>query len=424
MSYFSRNTTQPLINNNKEFMVHSHIISVQSEDRDVLKWPNSSQFEIELPIEYKNICAITVLDLQIPTTFYDFTTIKQNTKLILSYNGKHYYITIDEGTYTADQIANELTVKINAQTELDGLEVVIKHNVINKKLYFFSNNDFSLDFTIDPYCNVDVDISNCAVCPIPPSHYARSNRPGTYYTNNTSYSKKCKPTNCIDVTDENKYNQYYTDAYVIKHGPTAFDKQSEWGLGNYIGFNKNEYFTSSVNADDYAWINHGNLSGILPSGTDPSYVLVSENSINICDFDNIYMEIEKYNCIDELEPYCFNTNAANQIKYANYKGKKVPICCNNQQPNKTYNGKHNAAFAIIPVGGTVDYMPGDSMISGTFNSLPPVPRIKKLKFKFRWHDGSLVVFNNCNVNIIIQLQELINNIAQPPMITNINSLAF
>ena len=64
------------------------------------------------------------------------------------------------------------------------------------------------------------------------------------------------------------------------------------------------------------------------------------------------------------------------------------------------------------------------MISGTFNSIPPVPRIKKLKFKFRWHDGSLVVFNNCNVNIVIQLQELINNIAQPPNITNINSLAF
>ena len=95
-----------------------------------------------------------------------------------------------------------------------------------------------------------------------------------------------------------------------------------------------------------------------------------------------------------------------------------------QQPNKTYNGKHNAAFAIIPVGGTVDYIPGDSIISGTFNSIPPVPRIKKLKFKFRWHDGSLVVFNNCNVNIVIQLQELINNIAQQPMITNINSLAF
>ena len=422
MSYFSRNTTQPLINNNKEFMVHSHIISVQSEDRDVLKWPNSSQFEIELPIEYKNICAITVLDLQIPTTFYDFTTIKQNTKLILSYNGKHYYITIDEGTYTADQIANELTVKINAQTELDDLEVIVKHNVINKKLYFFSNNDFSLDFTIDPYCNVDVDISKCAVCPIPPSHYARSNRPGNYLNRISSYSNNCNPTNCVDITGENRYNQKYKDAYVINHGPTAYDKPSEWGLGGYIGFNKEEYFTKGVDADDYAWIT---VTNILPkSGTTPTYVVHSEKSVNICDFDNIFMEIDKYNCIDELEPYCFNTNAANQVKYANYKGKKVPICCNNQQPNKTYNGKHHAAFAIIPVGGTVDYIPGDSMISGIFNSITPIPRIKKFKFKFRWHDGSLVDFNNCNINLVIQLQELINDMNKPPTITNLNSLVY
>jgi len=424
MSYFSRNTTQPLIKNNKEYMVHSHIISVQSEDRDVLKWPSASHFEIELPIEYKNICAITVVDMQIPNTFYIFTTTKQNTKLIVVYNGTNYYITIEEGTYTADELATELTVKINAQTVSDGLEIKVKHNAINKKLYFFSNNEFSLDFTIDPYCNVDVDISNCVVCPIPPSHYARSNRPGTYLTTNTSYSNNCNPTNCIDPTGENAYNQSYTDAFVIKHGPTAFDKQSAWGLGSYIGFDKKEYFTNSADADDYAWINDGDLSGILPTGGTPSYVVNSNNAINISDFDNIYMEIDKYNCIDELEPYCFNTNAANQIKYANYKGKKVPICCNNQQPNKTYNGKHNAAFAIIPVGGTVDYVPGDSMISGTFNSIPPVPRIKKLKFKFRWHDGSLVVFNNCNLNMVIQLQELINNIAQPPTITNINSLAF
>ena len=137
MSYFSRNTTHPLIKNNKDYMVHSHIISVQSEDSDVLKWPNSSQFEIELPIEYKNICAITVVDMQIPNTFYSFTTIKQNTRLIVSYNGTNYYITIGEGTYTAEQLATELTVKINAETISAGLEVIVKYNLVDKKLYFF-----------------------------------------------------------------------------------------------------------------------------------------------------------------------------------------------------------------------------------------------------------------------------------------------
>ena len=423
MSCFSKNIQQPLIKNNKNFQVHEHVISIQSEDRDTLKWPNSNQFEFELPIEYKNICALRILDIQIPTTFYNFSNRRQNTKLLLQYNGTTYTITIDEGTYTPDELATELTVKINA-AGITGLEVIVKHNTITKKMYFFSNDSFILDFAVDPYCNVDtIDVTNCPICPIPPTHFARSNRP-RQYLNNTLYANNsnCNPTPCNDPTGENRYNQVYSDAYVINHGPTAFDKYSEWGLGDYIGFNKETYQSETAVATDFAWINSGDLFGILPSGATPSHVIISPRVFKICDFDNMYMELDKFNCIDELEPYSYNTNAANQVKYANYKGKKIPVCCNEQQPNKTYNGKHNSAIAIIRIGGS--YIPGDSMISGTFDSLPPVPRIKKFKVKFRWHDGELVDFNNCNINFVIQAMELINDMHQPPNITNINSVVF
>ena len=43
----------------------------------------------------------------------------------------------------------------------EGLRVIVKHNPINKKMYFFSNASFILDFTVDPYCNKDtIDVSN------------------------------------------------------------------------------------------------------------------------------------------------------------------------------------------------------------------------------------------------------------------------
>ena len=64
------------------------------------------------------------------------------------------------------------------------------------------------------------------------------------------------------------------------------------------------------------------------------------------------------------------------------------------------------------------------MISGTYDSMPPVPRIKKFKVKFRWHDGDIVDFNNCNVNFVMQVMELLNEFNQPPSITNLNSLVF
>ena len=425
MSYFSKNTQQPLIKNQQQYQVREHLVCIQSEDRDALKWPNSALFEFDLPVEYKNVCGIRIVDIQIPTTFYTFTHRRQNTKLLILYDGNTYSITIEEGTYTPEQLATELTVKINAQLLTTGVTVLVKYNIINKKIYFLSDDVISVDFSIDPYCNLDtVDVTNCPVCPIPPMHYARSNRPKNYLSTSTPYSTECNPTNCVDATDETKYTKIYSDAYVINHGPTAYDKISEWGLGNYIGFDKYLYVSDTVVDSDFAWIEGGDLNGILPGSKTPTHVIKGVNTINICDFDNIYMELDKYNCLDELEPYCYNTNAANQIKYAHYKGRKVPICCNNQQPNKTYNGKHNSAIAVIPVGGTTTYQPGDSMISGTFDSMPPVPRIKKFKVKFRWHDGDLVDFNNCNVNFVMQVIELINEFNQPPSITNLNSLVF
>ena len=36
MSYFSRNTQQPLIKNEREYQVQEHVICIQSEDRDTL----------------------------------------------------------------------------------------------------------------------------------------------------------------------------------------------------------------------------------------------------------------------------------------------------------------------------------------------------------------------------------------------------
>ena len=134
MSYFSRNTTQPLIKNNKEFMVHSHIISVQSEDRDVLKWPNSSQFEIELPIEYKNICAITVLDMQIPNTFYNFSTIDHNV-------GSHF---------------NNSTGKFTVPTGFDGVYLITYFSGLKSAQNWFAGGiytnsaNFDLQFSHHP----------------------------------------------------------------------------------------------------------------------------------------------------------------------------------------------------------------------------------------------------------------------------------
>ena len=86
MSYYNTSTQHPLIQNQKDYKVNSKIISIQSEDRDVTKWPSSSQFEVTLPVEYRNVVSLRALDIQIPHTYYIFNCARQNTKLIINYN--------------------------------------------------------------------------------------------------------------------------------------------------------------------------------------------------------------------------------------------------------------------------------------------------------------------------------------------------
>ena len=38
----------------------------------------------------------------------------------------------------------------------------------------------------------------------------------------------------------------YKDAYVINKGPSAYDKTSDWGLGSYLGFDKQVYTSVSA----------------------------------------------------------------------------------------------------------------------------------------------------------------------------------
>ena len=417
MSYYNVSSQQPIIHTPQNYNVNSKLISIQSEDRDITKWPNSSEFEITLPVVYKQVISMRTIDIQLPNSFYSFNCQRQNTKLILeyTYHGVIYQdiITIQEGNYNLQTLADEIQTKINIALSNTSIKVKVFINPINHKIYFFSNDIISLDFSIDPFIEIDtVNLSNCTTCPIPPSNHSRSNRPVNYTTNEIIYS--LDSSNCnINICNN---NIIYNDAYLINYPPTAFDKRNEWGLGNYIGFHKKKYTSNVVSSPfPYSWLSESTLND---SNDTYNYVIVSDTNVNMCDLGNIYMELDKYNCIDELEPFCYNTNAANQIKYAYYKGKKIPICCNNQQPNKTYNGVYNSAFTIIPVGGGSEYIPQSSGITGTYISTPPIPKLQKFKFKFRWHDGTLVDFNNCDVNIVIEVVELINEMTPPLNINN------
>jgi hypothetical protein len=153
-----------------------------------------------------------------------------------------------------------------------------------------------------------------------------------------------------------------------------YDNYTNWGLGSYLGFNKCLY--KSVDN-----------------------IIISENSENVYGDSYIYMELDYFNSMDEIAPYTEKSSASY---------------------NPKYSGKHNAAFAKIPLflTGYSVYSTKETYLNNIFFSDPPLERIQKFKFKLRYHDGRLVDFHNANYTFTIEITILKPDTIKPAIKVN------
>jgi hypothetical protein len=95
----------------------------------------------------------------------------------------------------------------------------------------------------------------------------------------------------------------------------------------------------------------------------------------------MYMEIEGQNCIDETSPYNVSDFTL--------------------KSNET-NGIVNSSFAKISIPTTPlsQWFDRDSLPYKLYN--PPAERMRKLKFKFRYHNGQLANFGVFNYSFVIE----------------------
>jgi hypothetical protein len=111
------------------------------------------------------------------------------------------------------------------------------------------------------------------------------------------------------------------------------------------------------------------------------FVLIPPNIFNIAIDNTIYMEIDKFNYINELNPFSISTNS---------------------YYNNDYNGIVNSAFSkLILSNVTNTYVP----VHKFKRILPHIEqKIAKFKFRFRYHNGNLVDFAHQNFNFSIKLE--------------------
>ena len=166
---------------------------------------------------------------------------------------------------------------------------------------------------------------------------------------------------------------------------TIWFQYAYWGLPYYLGYNKVQYVATN-SATLLPKFNY--LQQTSPGGKPVLYAVIPEPE-RVIDIDgekDIYMEVEKYNSYDEI--YAFTQS--NRSSYS----------------NNANTGKVNSAFAKIPLDPTTVQNSRNLLLVNFVQYEPPIERIAKLDFTFRFHDGRYVDFRGLEFNFTIEFNSL------------------
>lgn len=397
MSMFNVNQNHPLIEREQTFFLDRKLISFHSYDRDIKKWPNANNFEIILPESLDNVQSIRLDTISLPTNQYVFTNENQNKKLSFSLEAysstqKVLSITIDDGTYTATELALEIQTKMNSAVakDINGPydKFRVKYNSSTNTMWFGNiMQAFVLRFDIqekyDDICNGQKIVFE---------QYTRWGLPA--------------------------YLGYKKAIYTADVTPASWDPTGAKSQGSDYGFDyeyPTKWLDNTTTKQNY-FVDVNNLVPPFFLTDEEKKVWPEKNAvcnIDIIGDDVIYMEVDKYNSMDEIAPYSENTSNA----YRNdYNGKinsvlaRIPYRSKcDFDKNNDYCGKVNSAFSKIPLINShfnriVDSK-HDNLMNVSFYE-PPLKKLRRLKFKFRYHDGRLVNFKCLPLSFTLEFNML------------------
>lgn len=347
---FNLNNNQPLIRNQQNYYLDRKLITIHTEDRDSNKWPNENNFEITLPEPVTNIQSMRIIEGTFPSNYYTFSEQNQNTK---------FELYINNGFVDKNIIS---TIQDGFYTP-EQLAQEIEHDVSRQLFTIFNPRPI-------PEFKVFYDV-------VGQQYYF-----GVYH----------------DSRHDLNINFNTKMSYDLSCGNTkeVWEQNTKWGLGYNLGFDNLSY-TSNKKANvifDYLDVSHEYFNG-FPHGSDVnSSYIKAPYTAKLNGEQCFYVEIEKYNECDELKPYSSLTNSLY---------------------NNDYNGNVKAAFAKVPIVSTPnsEFRVSENDLLQNFSQFnPPLERITKLKFKFRYHDGRLVDFKKHEFNFTMELNSLRPEISQ------------
>jgi len=360
---YNLNNPKPLIPREQNYVLDRKLVSVHSEDRDITKFPYANEFDILLPQPLLNVQSMRLVQSAFPIDYYTFSNEYQNTKFRFTY--------YDTGTLDPPVTYKKSYCVIIQEGTYTPCQLAVE-------LTNVMNNALEADSSI-----IDKDTFNVFYDVV-------GNR---FWFGNTKYKFS------LDFEVKMEYPEINTcDTKLKTPQPIVWYNYARWGLPYYLGYDKIQYMATQ----DIPQINY------LPKitgDTSPDIIWMApipQKVINIGGEKDIYMEVDKYNSYDELYPYTESNKSA--------------------YDNNPYAGRVNSAFAKIPLDPSTFQDSRNLLLINIVQYEPPIERIAKLRFRFRFHDGRLVDFRGLEFNFTIEFNSLRNeilrskNIRTPAMI--------
>jgi len=424
---FNTNTTHPLIPNSQEYIYYKKYVSIHSEDRDILKYPSSSEFSIQLPEDLYNVLSLKLYDWSFPCNYDVFTNEFKNKNLTfvinqpynpninnvdnlliqkvyecLFLNQTHEYLaTIQTGFYNPIQIATELTNRFNFVVTLfitNYFNTMINNSTLDAEtiaeykeaLTLFNDSGGYNNFVIT-YNAVKGVIWFGNICdgflltPESQLKYAVLNNGldcfSTIPNNESIYDVNIASTTSLPNYSTNSgladYIGLQRKNTQSTNSKSSVSPDGANGLGIYNGLIVPRFYFGDWKAGDQGY-------WLLPNSNYPGSVvnwIQCRSKINLMGQSYIYMEIENQNCIDETEPYSVTPYSLT---------------------TNTGNSVVNSAFAKISIPTTPISQWFDKD-SGPYKFYyPPAERISKLKINFRYHNGIPVNFGLFAYTFVIE----------------------
>jgi len=221
------NHNHPLIKTSHNFVLDRKVLFIDSNDRDIERWPSASEFEINCPQNYTNVESLRLSSIMLPNFFYNISEQLRTNKMIIELSGVQHEIKLDNGYYNYTQLQDALQTKIRAINNDFGTYFDVSYNPISRKYTFLFKKTNGIAFTF------------------------RFDLPNSY--------------NCAK-------DNYKTDVYA---------QHSNWGLGYILGFDKITYTSSRDPSHGHT---HQQLSAPNPSDLeDNKYIYIELEKYNKCD---------------------------------------------------------------------------------------------------------------------------------------------